>query len=235
MPTRKVILSMSMTFDGYVAANNNEMDWMKTSDEEWKNLFEDLDEADTYLLGRKMYPEYSQYWQSVLNNPASKPWELKFAQLADKTQHIFFTKGDFTPDWKNTRVAHDLQAEIAKLKKQPGKNIIAWGGARFAANLIEEGLADEIRIVLNPTLLGDGKALFENVHRRRELELIRSESMKPGLVVTEVKVMGESTMSLSSSLRLLSLRYFLKDTATTERITTRSTRMMTIPTRMASM
>ena len=183
MSQRKLILSMQITLDGYVAGPNDEADWLISSDDEWTDIFKDLDSADTYLLGRKMYPIYSEYWQSVLRNPNSAPNELKFARLADKTQHIIFTRGDFKPDWKNTRVAHDIQAEIARLKKEDGKNIIAWGGANFAASLIELGLVDEYRFELNPTILANGKALFKNVEQRKQLALIDSKPLSSGLIV----------------------------------------------------
>src|SRR5450432_2412006 len=102
MSQRKLILSMQITLDGYVAGLNDEADWLISNDEEWTDHFKDIILADTYLLGRKMYPMYSKYWQSVLDSPDSKPNELRFAKLADKSEHIVFTKGDFKPDWKNT-------------------------------------------------------------------------------------------------------------------------------------
>jgi dihydrofolate reductase len=188
MSQRKVILSMQMTIDGYVAGLNDEADWIITGEDEWQDLFKDLQSADTYLLGRKMYPIYSEYWRSVLKNPDSKGGDLEFAKLAEKTQHIVFTKGDFKPDWKNTRVSHDLQGEIANLKKQPGKNIIAWGGANFASSLINLGLVDEIRIGLNPTVLCNGKAMFGKVDHRNKLELIDSRALKSGLIILRYKV-----------------------------------------------
>ena len=183
MSQRKLILSMQITLDGYVADLNDEADWLISDDDEWTDHFKDMNSADTYLLGRKMYPVYSKYWQSVLYNPDSKPNELKFAKLADKTQHIVFTKGNFKPDWENTRVAHDLPAEVARLKKENGKNIIAWGGANFASNLIELGLVDEYRLALNPTLLAKGKSLFKNLEQRRKLTLIESKPLKSGLII----------------------------------------------------
>lgn len=184
MSQRKLILSMQITLDGYVAGPNDEADWLiNDDDDEWTDMFKDLNSADTYLLGRKMYPLYSKYWQSVLHNPDSAPNELKFAKLADKTQHIVFTKGDFKPDWKNTRVAHDLADEVTRLKKEDGKNIIAWGGANFASNLIKLGLVDEYRLALNPTILTEGKMLLNNLERREKLELIDSKALKSGLII----------------------------------------------------
>lgn len=183
MSQRKLILSMQITLDGYIAGPNDEMDWLIISDDGWADLDKDLNAADTYLLGRKMYPGYAEYWQSVLRNPGGDPSQLKFAKLAEKTQHIVFTKGDFRPDWKNTRVAHDLPAEVARLKKENGKNILAWGGANFATNLIKLGLVDEYRFALNPTILTRGKALFDNLEQRKKLVLIDSKPLKSGLVI----------------------------------------------------
>jgi len=174
---------MQITLDGYVSDLNDKADWLISDEEEWADHFKDINSADTFLLGRKMYPLYSQYWQSVLHNPDSKPNELKFAKLADKTQHIVFTKGDFKPDWKNTRVAHDLPAEVTRLKKENGKNIIAWGGANFASNLIKLDLVDEYRFELNPTILAKGKTLFTNLQQQKKLTLIDSKPLKSGLII----------------------------------------------------
>ena len=192
MSQRKLILSMQITLDGFVSGPNDEADWLINSDDEWADLYKDLDSVDTYLLGRKMYPLYSKYWQSVLHKPDSEPNELKFAKLADKTQHIVFTKGDFKPDWKNTRVAHDLPAEVTRLKKENGKNIIAWGGANFAANLIKLDLVDEYRFALNPTILTEGKSLFDNLEHRKKLELIDSKPLKSGLIVVRYQPQARS-------------------------------------------
>jgi len=211
MSQRKLILSMQITLDGYIAGNNDEADWLISSDDSWSDLFNDLNSADTYLLGRKMYPIYSEYWQSVLHKPDSAPNELKFAKLADKTQHIVFSKGDFKPDWKNTRVAHDLQAEVARLKKENGKNIIAWGGGNFASNLIELDLVDEYRLELNPTILTDGKALFNNLEKRKKLKLIDSKSLKSGLIILrfqpESQTQKPETTSKKPAARIKSMNY----------------------------
>ncbi|HMG68242.1 MAG TPA: dihydrofolate reductase family protein [Chitinophagaceae bacterium] len=198
MSQRKLILSMQITLDGYVAGPNDEADWLITGDEDWADLFKDLNSADTYLLGRKMYPGYAEYWQSVLHNPDSDPNELRFAKLAEKTQHIVFTKGDFKPDWKNTSVAHDLPAEVARLKKENGKNIIAWGGANFAFNLIKLNLVDEYRFALNPTLLTKGKALFTNLEQRKKLTLIDAKPLKSGLIIVRYQPTGGSQKSEAS-------------------------------------
>jgi dihydrofolate reductase len=183
MSQRKLILAMQMTLDGFVEGPNGEMDWLIGSDDVWNEMFKDLESVDTYLLGRKMYPGYAGFWQSMLNNTSADPNLVKYARLADKSQHIVFTKGDFKPDWKNTRVAHDLPGEVARLKKQDGKNIVSWGGATFASSLINLGLVDEYRVTLNPTLLAGGKSMFNNLEKISKLKLIDARPTQSGLVI----------------------------------------------------
>lgn len=183
MSNRKVILSMTMTLDGYVAGLNNELEFLKPSDDLWAEMFKDLESVDTFLLGRKMYPEYTGYWRSLLNDPGNATDEVKFARLADKTQHIVFTRGDFKPDWKNTKVAHDPTDEIARLKKQDGKDIVAWGGASFARELIRLRLVEEYRISVSPMLIGEGKSLFSDLKKKNNLQLIDSRKLSSGVII----------------------------------------------------
>lgn len=100
---------------------------------------------------------------------------------------MFTSDKNFQPDWANTTVAHNLK-EIKKLKQQEGKNIVAWGGAIFAGNLMDAGLVDEIRLGVNPVILGEGKSLFNNFHHRRKLRLIQATEFKSGLILSRYNV-----------------------------------------------
>lgn len=181
---RKVILSMQITLDGFVCGPNDELDWLKGGDDEWNEMFNDLEFVDTCLVGRKMYPGYADYWRSVLTNPNADKNELRYAQYADRPSHIVFSKsGSVKSGWANSRVAKDPEHEIAQLKALPGRNIIVWGGAGFASSLVNLGLIDEYRITLNPTLLGAGKSPFHDVESQRKLELTESKRLKSGNVI----------------------------------------------------
>lgn len=175
---------MQMTLDGFVCGPNDEMDWLNVSDEDWAEMFKDLESVDTCLLGSKMYPGYTAYWKSVLSNPNAHKDELEYARYAERTPHIVFSKsGSVKAGWANTRIAEDPALEIARLKQQPGKNIIAYGGASFASSLVKLELIDEYRIILNPTLLSAGKTPFHNIGSRRKLQLIDAKSFKSGSIL----------------------------------------------------
>ena len=180
---RKVILAMQMSLDGYVEGPNGDMSWLSQGgDEEWHEMFDDLKSVDTMLLGGKMYPGYADYWRSLLTNPGPANF-VKYAHLADKTPHIVFTQSDFKPDWENTKVAKDPTEEIARLKKEDGGNIFVWGGANFAANLINLGLIDEYRISLNPTLVGGGKSFSKELNKFKPLKFISAKPLGSGMII----------------------------------------------------
>jgi len=189
---RKVILAMQITLDGFVAGANDELDWLVDEEDQWKDLFEILKSADTFLLGRVMYPGYANYWRGVLANPAAKKNETKFARIAEKTRHIVFSRTMKKADWKNTMVERgDVSEAVRRLKQQAGKNMIVWGGASFASSLIGLGLVDEYRLLVNPVMLGKGKPLFRSIDDRRRLKLAETKTFKSVVVLLHYKAMKQ--------------------------------------------
>jgi dihydrofolate reductase len=72
--------------------------------------------------------------------------------------------------------------EIRKLKQQPGKNIHVVGGATLVGSLMNAGLIDEVRVLINPLLLGGGKGLFKDVKERKALKQVRTKTLRSGKV-----------------------------------------------------
>jgi len=192
---RKLILSMDMSFDGIVAAENDEAAEkteaadhnVDNSDELWNHMFNDLQSVDTILAGGGMNPLYFDHWRAQLNNPTADPNEAKYARWAYQIPHIVFSKTQQMVNWPHSRIATDPEAEIAKLKQQPGKDILTWGGATFANYLISKGLIDEYNIRVSPKIQGRGKALFNNIQYRSNLTLIDVRQLRSGTVMLRYK------------------------------------------------
>jgi len=186
---------MEMSFDGIVAAENNEAaeetetaeQDVDNSDELWNHMFNDLQSVDTILAGAGMNPLYFDHWRAQLNNPTADPNEVKYARWAYQIPHIVFSKTQQKVDWPNSRIATDPDGEIAQLKQQPGKDILTWGGATFANYLIGKGLIDEYNIRVSPKILGRGKALFKNIQDRSNLSLIDVRQLRSGTVMLRYK------------------------------------------------
>jgi len=84
-------------------------------------------------------------------------------------------------DWPDSRIARgDLAEEVGALKREPGKNMLAWGGAAFAQSLTRLGLVDEYRLILQPVALGDGLPLFKDLAAPVRLELIDAQTYDTG-------------------------------------------------------
>jgi dihydrofolate reductase len=67
---RKIIAALQVSVDGFIEGPDGEMDWVMAEDEEeWRYMFEMHSHIDTFILGRKMYPVYEQYWIAVLADP----------------------------------------------------------------------------------------------------------------------------------------------------------------------
>jgi dihydrofolate reductase len=74
------------------------------------------------------------------------------------------------------------RGRIRKLKQQPGKNTHVVGGATLVGSLMNAGLIDEVRVLINPLLLGGGKALFKDVKERKALKQVRTKTLRSGKV-----------------------------------------------------
>jgi dihydrofolate reductase len=188
---RKIIAALQVSVDGFIEGPNGELDWAMAEDEEtWRDLDEMLKTVDTFILGRKMYPDYEQYWLAILADPtgilplsgktATKN-EIAFARRADKIPHIVLSKTLDKVAWKTTRVVRDVE-EIRKMKQQPGKNMYVVGGATLVSSLMNLGLIDELRLMVNPLVLGGGKALFKDVKERHTLKLVQAKPLQSGKV-----------------------------------------------------
>jgi dihydrofolate reductase len=97
---------------------------------------------------------------------------------------VVFSKTLERADWPETRIARgDLREEIEALKREPGKDLIAYGGATFAQALSRAGLVDEYRLMIQPAALGAGLALFKDLPAPLHLQLVEAEVHATGVAI----------------------------------------------------
>ncbi|MEN9569996.1 MAG: hypothetical protein RL172_1227 [Bacteroidota bacterium] len=179
---RKIILSINTSLDGMV---NDELSWMQPdTDATWNSLFEMLAGVDLLLLGGGMWDGYKNYWTSALNETGFTKNEIKYAQYADKTSHIVLSSTLQDAGWHNASIAQgNLKQLIQAIQSKPGKDIQIVGGAKFATSLINAGLVDEYRLMINPVILGKGISLYSNLLTKHSLECYKTELMDNGVVI----------------------------------------------------
>jgi dihydrofolate reductase len=91
----------------------------------------------------------------------------------NETPKVVFSRTIATADWPESTIARgDLAEDVSALKRGPGGDMIAWGGARFAQSLVRLNLIDEYRLVHQPVALGDGLPLFAGLAGPLVLDLV---------------------------------------------------------------
>jgi dihydrofolate reductase len=175
---RDVILYMSMSLDGFVDSDREHPGMAVPEGDELKQWkLDHISKAGAHLMGRVTYQQMSSYWPQS-DDPYAVP-------MNDITKVVFSrTLTDAEATWPVTHVARgDLATEIATIKNEPGPDVIAWGGARFAGALAAADLIDEYRLLVQPLVLGVGRALFGDLPGSRHLNLVEATSFPSGVVV----------------------------------------------------
>lgn len=179
-------MQVQLSLNGFMGGPNGELDWMTWNwDDQIKADVDALtDSCDTILLGRKMAGPFIDHWANV---PAGHE-EHPFAQKMIGHHKVVFSKTLGASQWPNTVIAQgDLAEEVNRLKAQDGRDLIVYGGADFAASLVEAGLIDELYCFMNPVLVDKGLSMFSKLTSVRQLELQKATAYTCGIVLLQYK------------------------------------------------
>lgn len=174
---RKVIGGINMTLDGYCDHTAIE------PDEEVHQHYTDLLlNTGTLLYGRITYKLMEGYWPAMVKNPSGDKAADEFAAAIDRIPKIVFSNTLKNVEWESAKLAKgDLKEEVLALKQQPGKDILV-GSRSLIITLLKLHLIDEFQLTVHPVIIGKGLLLFENMHERRILKLIKTKTFNAGAV-----------------------------------------------------
>ena len=172
---RKLIYSMGVSLDGFIAGPDSEIDWSAPDEELHRFHNQQTRELGGHLLGRRLY-ETMVYWETADDeNPSAPEHELEFARIWKEMPKIVFSK-TLEKVEGNARLVRDGAAEeVARLKEQRGKDL-AVGGAGLASTFMKLGLIDEYRLFISPVILGGGTPYFPALEERINLELVETRT-----------------------------------------------------------
>lgn len=183
---RKIIVTMWVTLDGFIAGPNQEMDWVGQFYDEAMGKYEtDMVYAcDTLLLGRVTYQSFAGSWPHVPASPTASEGEKEYARRVNAMHKVVLSKTLASADWNNSQVLSEITPEaLTKLKEEPGQDIAIYGSASIVQQLTKLGLIDEYQLLVHPIVLGGGKALFGNISNKVNLELIQTRAHPSGVVI----------------------------------------------------
>jgi dihydrofolate reductase len=178
-PMRNVVYAINITLDG--CCDHTKQVGHDEIGEYCTHLMRDV---DVQVFGRKTYQLMVPYWPDVAKDPSSTKADVEFARSFVSSKKVVFSRSLPSAEEENTRIVRtNLRDEILKLKQEPGKNILV-GGVDIPSQLIELGLIDEFRFIVQPIIAGEGRRLMEGVSlpERLRLKLVESKILKSGCV-----------------------------------------------------
>lgn len=168
---RKLVAFEMISLDGYYEGVDHDISWHTDDAERARFAAELLDEADNVLFGRVTYELLAGFWPT----PEGEKTDPVIAEKLNRADKIVVSTTLDSPKWANTRLlSGNVATEIARLKEQPGKDLVILGSAKLTVSLIEMGLLDELQVVVSPVGLGTGRSLLEGLSHRIDLALVEA-------------------------------------------------------------
>jgi dihydrofolate reductase len=172
---RKLIESTLVSLDGVIESPER---WAPFDSESAEAAMKHLDDYDAFVMGRVTYERLFANWGHVTGNPYMERINAMPKFVASRTLR--------DPDWNATVLGRDVAGALARLKEEPGKNLIKYGTGRLDDLLLREHLLDELRLWYVPVVVGSGQRLFEGV-----------DTSSLELRLTDERRLGNGSMMLS--------------------------------------
>ncbi len=171
MQDRKVVLYISMSLDGFIATEDDDLSWLSIVEKEGEDYgyTQFTERVDTYIVGKKTYDVILKLTGGV------------FPQ-AEQYKCYVITRQERACENGVTFYNGDMEALITQLKNEPGKDIYCDGGGQIVKLLMAKNLIDEYIVSVIPIILGDGKRLFLGGTNQINLKALPSKDFDSGLV-----------------------------------------------------
>jgi dihydrofolate reductase len=173
----KLVVTEFMTLDGVVEGPDRWMDGIhfKLFDEQGGKFKDDeLRATEAMLLGRVTYQAFAEVWPSRKGD---------FADRFNSMPKFVASRTLDRAEWNATLIKGDLPQEVARLKQQPGRDLVVHGTIGLVDSLIRDQLVDEYRLWIDPIVVGSGRRLFKEGINPAVLKLADSKTFPSGVVV----------------------------------------------------
>ncbi len=174
---RKVVAYELLSLDG-VAEQPDDfiLDWDEVMTE---NLRRVIATQDVVILGRRTYDDWARFWPTSDIQP--------FAAFINSVQKFVVTSTPVEQNWENTAIVEgDFTKFVTELKQRPGGDIGVHGSITLTQSLLEEGLVDELRLVVAPAIHMNGRKLFDKGFPTR-LSLTRNVTSPSGYLLVDFR------------------------------------------------
>jgi len=135
------------------------------------------------LLGRRTYDLWADFWPKVKGGP--------FADGLNAATKYVATHRPESLGWGPVGdLGTDVMAGVRRVKSTDGPDLVVWGSSTLTSVLLEQGLVDEVVLVVYPVLLGQGKRFFSVSADPRELALVSTKATSTGVLINTYRHVG---------------------------------------------
>ncbi len=190
---RNLVYGFNVSLDGYIEDSNGSIDWSEP-DEELHRYWNDVEAtSDTHLYGRRLWEVMGGYWPTADQDMTSPEYTREYAVRWQAHEHIVVSRSLTTVPGARV-IKDDLQGEVRALKEKPGKNI-SVGGASLAHSLMQDGLIDELMVLVYPIVLGGGKRMFGDLAAPQHFRLVEMRHFNIGAVLLHYRKAEHAVVS----------------------------------------
>ena len=181
----KIVVTEFVSLDGVIEAPGGGEDYkhagwtfeVDRGEEGDKFKLDELLEAEAQLLGRVTYDGFAAAWPAMEDGAG-------FAEKMNSMPKYVLSSTLREASWDNTTIlSGELPDEVARLHREIDGVILVAGSAQLVQGLLEHGLVDELRLMVFPVLLGEGKRLFGQVSEKKPLRLTGSKTLGDGIAL----------------------------------------------------
>ena len=180
---RKIIVSTQISFNG-VEGDPQRWAFDYANDEFFQYATEQLAASDALMMGRATYEGFAPVWSSRAGKDA-------FADRMNALPKYVASRTLKAPlTWNANLIQGDVAAEFAKLKAQPGQNILQFGVGELTYTLLQHGLIDELRFLVYPVVIG-GAPMFDNFDKT-PLKLLEAKTFSTGVMAVHYQPLNKA-------------------------------------------
>jgi dihydrofolate reductase len=174
----KVFLFMMISLDGYFEGKDHDLSWHNVDAEFNDFAAEQLHDVGGLIFGRRTYELMADYW------PAQKDEPDQVATIMNQTRKLVVSRSLSSADWHNTKVVRDdIPEALNGLRQLTGKDLAVLGSSNLCLTLLKLHLLDEVRVMVNPVVIGSGTTLFHGIEEKLELRLTKNRQFESGNIL----------------------------------------------------
>lgn len=181
----KLFIFMMVSLDGFFEGPSHDLSWHNIDEEFNAFSSKQLNEIGVILFGRRTYELMASYWPS---HEAEAEGDTDITKKMNSLPKVVFSSTLKRAPWGGSDdniklIKNNIAPEVARLKQKYSQDLAIFGSSELGLSLLKLELIDELRIMINPVVLGKGNAVFSGLRDKLKLRLVTARTFRSGNVL----------------------------------------------------